>query len=294
MTATKTAAQADRMDSTVQAERRHSTAPTEAAPVDMSRARRRSRGGLHPRTKRVVALITVLAAWEVLSRVGVIDPFYAPPPSGVAAVLVELFATGDIWTHLQATFTAALGGLLIGVAVGGALGFAAAIVPTLSDLLEPVMIALNAVPRVILAPLFIIWLGIGVASKVALAFLLVSVLMFFSVFSGIKEADQRLVERVRSFGGGTGTLVREVYWPSVTAWVMSNLKVAVGFAFTGAVVGEFVASTRGLGYLLSFAQSQFNAPLVFALITLVMTFVLTLFAVAGRLERRLLHWRHDS
>lgn len=246
------------------------------------------------RIKRLVALVVALGAWEGLARAGVIDPFYGPPPTEVAATLGELFATGDIWPHLEATFTAALGGLVLGVVVGGVLGFGAALVRTVSELLEPVMMGLNAVPRVILAPLFIIWLGIGIGSKVALAFVLVSVLMFFSVFSGIKETDPRLVERVRSFGGGTFTLIREVYWPSVTAWVMSNLKVAVGFAFTGAVVGEFVAATRGLGYLLAFAQSQFNAPLVLGLIGLVMTFVLVMFAGAGKLERRLLRWRYAS
>ena len=270
---------------------------TEAPPRHVDRrppqgARRAGR--VSPRVKRVVALVVALLAWEVGSRAGVVDPFYAPPPTEVADVLGELFATGDIYRHLQATFTAALGGLILGVVVGGALGLAAALVRTASELLEPVMMALNAVPRVILAPLFMIWFGIGIGSKVALSFLLVSVLMFSSVFSGIKQADQRLVERIRSFGGGTWWLVRDVYWPSVTAWVMSNLKVAVGFAFTGAVVGEFVASTKGLGYLLSFAQSQFNTPLVFALITLVMVFVLTLLGAAGWLERRLLRWRDAS
>ena len=255
---------------------------------------RRRRRTVTARVKRVVALALVLGAWEGLSRIGAVDPFYAPPPTEVADVLRDLFASGEIFEHLRATFTAALGGLVIGVVVGGTLGFIAALVRTASELLEPVMMALNAVPRVILAPLFMIWFGIGIASKVALAFLLVSVLIFFSVFSGIKGVDQRLVERVRSFGGGTPTLVREVYWPSVTAWVMSNLKVAVGFAFTGAVVGEFVAATRGLGYLLAFAQSQFNTPLVFALIALVMAFVMTLLALAGLVERRLLRWRNPS
>lgn len=248
---------------------------------------------MSPRLKRWSALLVLLAGWEVLSRVGVLDPFYMPPPTAVGAVVGTLFATGDIWPHLQATFTAALAGLVIGVVVGGALGFGAGLIATLAELLEPVMIALNAVPRVILAPLFLIWFGIGISSKIALSFLLVSVLTFFSVYSGIREVDQRLVERVRTFGGGIPTLIREVYWPSVTAWVMSNLKVAVGFAFTGAVVGEFVASTQGLGYQLGFAQSTYNTPLVFALILLVMVFVLGLFAAAGRLERRLLHWREQ-
>jgi NitT/TauT family transport system permease protein len=139
------------------------------------------------------------------------------------------------------------------------------------------------------------WIGLAVylavCAALAVSLVLVTVLIFFAVYSGIREVDQRLVERVRLFGGGRWVLLREVYAPSVTAWVMSNLKVAVGFAFTGAVVGEFVAATRGLGYLLSFAQSSYNAALVLALIGLIMGFVLLLFAGAGRLERRLLHWR---
>ena len=104
--------------------------------------------------------------------------------------------------------------------------------------------------------------------------------------------DRRLVERVTTLGGGKGTVLREVYVPSVTAWVMGSLKVAVGFAFTGAVVGEFVASSRGLGYLLSFAQSTYNAAQTLALIFIIMAFVLALFTAAGWLERRLLHWRY--
>jgi NitT/TauT family transport system permease protein len=151
---------------------------------------------------------------------------------------------------------------------------------------------LNAIPRVILAPLFVIWLGIDLASKVALSLILVAVLVFFAVYGGIKEVDPRLVERVRTLGGGRGVLVREVYVPSVTAWVLGSLKVAVGFAFTGAVVGEFVASSRGLGYLLQFAQSTYNSALTIALIVLIMAFVLVLFAAAELLERRALRWRY--
>jgi sulfonate transport system permease protein len=163
-------------------------------------------------------------------------------------------------------------------------------VPIVAELLEPVMTLLNAIPRVILAPLFVIWLGIGLASKVALSFILVSVLIFFTVFSGIRQVDRRLVERIITLGGDRWALVRHVYLPSVTAWILSNLKVAVGFAFTGACVGEFVAATRGLGYLLSFAQSTYNAALMFALIFLILVVVLVIFAAAGRLEKYLLRW----
>lgn len=242
--------------------------------------------------RQVCSLAMLIVIWEVCSRAGLIDPFYAPPPTAIAVTLFELFAGGSIWEHIAATFSAALLGLLGGLVLGALLGFAAALVRPLADVLEPVMILLNAIPRVILAPLFIIWFGIDIGSKVALSLVLVTVLIFFSVYGGIREVDTRLVERVRTLGGGRGTLLREVYVPSVTAWVMGSLKVAVGFAFTGAVVGEFVASSRGLGYLLSFAQSTYNAAQTLALIFIIMGFVLLIFTLAGRLERWLLHWRY--
>ncbi|OFW00464.1 MAG: ABC transporter permease [Acidobacteria bacterium RIFCSPLOWO2_02_FULL_68_18] len=247
--------------------------------------------GARRTVRRGLALIVLLGGWEWASRAGWMNPFYAPPPSAVAAVLVSLVGTDEIWMHLEATLAAASAGLLGGLALGIVLGFAAALLPVVAELLEPLMILLNAIPRVILAPLFVIWLGIGLASKVALALILVAVLIFFAVYSGIKEVDRRLVERVQTLGGGRRALVREVYIPSITAWVIGNLKIAVGFAFTGAVVGEFVASSRGLGYLLQFAQSTYNAALTLALIAIIMAFALALFALAERLERRLLRWR---
>ena len=240
--------------------------------------------------RRLIALGLVIALWEAAGRAGLLNPLFAPSPSRVWVALVDLFADGRIWPHLEATFSAALGGLALGIVVGVLLGVAAALIPLVAELLEPVMSVLNAIPRVILAPLFVIWLGIGIASKVALSFILVAVLIFFTVFAGIRQVDRKLVERVVTLGGSRLALVRHVYLPSVTAWVLGNLKVAVGFAFTGACVGEFVAATHGLGYLLSFAQSTYNAALMFALILLILVVVMLIFVIAGRLERHLLRW----
>jgi NitT/TauT family transport system permease protein len=232
----------------------------------------------------------LLAIWEAAGRAGMLNPMYAPMPSRVGAALAELFSDGRIWPHLEATFSAALGGLVLGIAAGILLGVAAALARFIAELLEPVMTVLNAVPRVILAPLFVIWLGVGIASKIALSFILVAVLVFFTVFTGIRQVDRRLIERVVTLGGGRWALVRHVYLPSVASWVLGSLKIAVGFAFTGAVVGEFVAASRGLGYLLSFAQSTYNSALMFALILLILAVVLVIFGVAGRLEKHLLRW----
>jgi len=240
--------------------------------------------------RQLAAFAVVLAVWEAAGRADMLNPLYAPSPSRVGAALVDLFSDGRIWPHLEATFSAALGGLALGIVVGIVLGVVAALVPFIAELLEPVMTVLNAIPRVILAPLFVIWLGIGLASKVALSFILVAVLIFFTVFTGIRQVDRRLVERVVTLGGDRWALVRHVYLPSVASWVLGNLKIAVGFAFTGACVGEFVAATHGLGYLLSFAQSTYNAALMFALILLILAVVLVIFGIAGRLEKRLLRW----
>ena len=233
--------------------------------------------------RQLIAFGILLLIWEAAGYADMLNPLFMPTPSRIGSALYELFSDGRIWPHLEATFTAALGGLVLGLVVGILLGIVGALVPLVAELLE-------AIPRVILAPLFVIWLGIGLASKVALAFILVAVLIFFTVFTGIRQVDQRLVERIVTLGGGRWALVRHVYLPSVTAWILGNLKVAVGFAFTGAVVGEFVAATSGLGYLLSFAQSTYNSALMLALVLLIMVVVLLIFAIAGRLEKYLLRW----
>src|SRR6202023_3777344 len=179
--------------------------------------------------RQLAVFAVLLAIWEAAGRASMLNPLYVPNPSRIGSTLVELFSDGSIWPHLEATFTAALGGLALGIAVGILLGVVAALVRFIAELIEPVMTVLNAIPRVILAPLFLICLGIGLASKVALSFILVAVLIFFTVFSGIRQVDRRLVERVITLGGNRWSLVRHVYLPSVAAWVLSNLKIAVGF-----------------------------------------------------------------
>jgi NitT/TauT family transport system permease protein len=249
---------------------------------------------MHPKfaiVRQLTALALVIGFWEFAGSQGWLNPLYMPRPQALWAALLDLFIDGRIWPHMQATFAAALGGLALGLLAGIVLGILAALVRIISELLEPVMLVLNAIPRVILAPLFIIWFGIGLGSKVALSFVLVAVVIFFNVFGAIKNVDKRLVERIVTLGGGRFALLRQVYLPSITASVLHNLKVAVGFAFTGAVVGEFVGASRGLGYLISFAQSTYNAALMMALVLLILAVVLVIFALATQAEKRLLRWR---
>ena len=232
-----------------------------------------------------------IAIWQTLVSLKILDPFFVSRPSEIAARIAQWSASGTLWAHLATTLEESLLGLLVGAALGVSLGFLLARSPFLARVLDPYIKMLNAVPRVVLAPLCIIWFGIDLGSKIALAFVLVAVLIFFTVYTGIRQVDRRLVERVKTLGGGRWTILREVYLPFVTAWIMGNLKVAVGFAFTGACVGEFVGASRGLGYLMSFAQSTYNAALMMAIVLLIMAFVLAIFAATGRLEKHLLRWR---
>lgn len=247
--------------------------------------------GLRRNLLRVVVAVGALAAWEVAARTGLIDPFFFSSPAAIASVLAQQFSRGTIWKHLGVTFQEATLGLALGFVAGAALAWLAARSQMVADLVEPMLLLLNAVPRIVLAPIFVMWLGLGVSSKVAVSFFLVFVVIFFAVYSGIREVDRTLVERVVVLGGSWWDLMREVYIPSVAVWVFSSLRVAVGFAFTGAIVGEFVGSSAGLGYLMNFATGSQNASLLMATVTLIMAFIAVLFAVLERLESHLMAWK---
>lgn len=240
---------------------------------------------------RAAVAVAVLALWEAAARFGVIDPFFFSSPSAVAGVLGQQFGRGTIWRHLLVTFQEALWGLALGFVVGAALAWLATRSQTIADLLEPVLLLLNAVPRIVLAPIFVMWLGLGIQSKVAVAFFLVFVVIFFAVYAGIREVDRALVERLIILGGSWRDLLLEVYIPSVLSWVFASLRVAVGFAFTGAIVGEFVGSSAGLGYLMNFATGSQNASLLMSTVVLIMAFIAVLFAILERAERRLMAWK---
>jgi NitT/TauT family transport system permease protein len=233
----------------------------------------------------------LLGAWEVGAQVGLVDPFFFSSPAGIASTLGRTVASGAIYKHLGTTLQEALWGLVLGFLGGSILAWMVTRSDALADIVEPVLLLFNSVPRIVLAPIFVMWLGIGIASKIAVAFFLVFVVIFFAVYSGIREVDRSLVERIVILGGSPGILLLEVYIPSVLSWVFSSLRVAVGFAFTGAIVGEFVGSSSGLGYLMNFAQGSQNASLMMSTVVVIMVVIAGLFAILERIERRLMAWK---
>jgi NitT/TauT family transport system permease protein len=205
--------------------------------------------------------------------------------------LVRWFVTGSIFKHLYSTLVETILGFLIGTILGLAVGLWLALSPTLARVLDPFIKAANSMPRLIFAPIFALWFGLGIWSKVALGVTLVFFIVFFNVFQGVREVSPVVLSNVRLMGASRSQLMRWVYLPSATSWVFSSLHNAVGIAFVGAVVGEYLGSSRGIGYLILQAEGVFDIDSMMAGILLLTIFALLLDLAVSALEARLLRWQ---
>jgi NitT/TauT family transport system permease protein len=197
----------------------------------------------------------------------------------------------DIYRHLATTLMETLLAFVIGTALGLIGGLWLALAPQASPILEPYIKAANAMPRVILAPIFAMWFGLGIWSKVALAVTLVFFIVFFNVYQGVREVSPVILANARMLGANRRQLLRTVYLPSAMAWLFSSLHTAVGLAFVGAVVGEYLGSARGVGYLIQQAEGTLDVNTVFAGIVVLTVCALLLDGLVGFLERRLMTWQ---
>ena len=217
--------------------------------------------------------------------------FFFGKPLGVLKVVFDWFASGKIYPHLAITLWETFLAFVVGSVLGLVVGLWLALSPTASALAEPYITALNAMPRVILAPIFAVWFGLGVLSKVALGVTLVFFIVFFNVYQGVKEVSPVVLANARMLGATRHQLLRHIYLPSATSWVFSSLHTSVGMAFVGAVVGEYLGSARGVGYLILQAEGVFDINTVIAGILVLTLFALLLDFVVGKIEARLLVWR---
>jgi NitT/TauT family transport system permease protein len=235
--------------------------------------------------------LLALSIWQGLVAAKVLDPFFVSRPTDIAGRIVTWIAGGSLWRHLATTLEESLLGLVIGAATGISAGFSLARSPMLARVFDPYIKMLNAVPRVVLAPLFLLWFGLGIWSKVALAVTLVFFVMFFSTYQGVRDADRVLIDNVRMLGATERQLVRHVLVPSALTWIFSSLQTSLGFAMVGAVVGEYLGATRGLGYVISQAEGTFDTTGVFAGMTVLGIVVVIVSTGVTRLERWLLRWK---
>jgi len=235
--------------------------------------------------------VVLVTLWQTLVSLKMLDPFFVSRPTDIAARIAQWMMRGTLWGHLAVTLEESVLGLAVGAALGVTLGFFLARSPFVARVVDPYIKMLNAVPRVVLAPLFLLWFGLGIWSKVALAVTLVFFVMFFNTYQGVRDADPVLIDNVRMLGATERQLVRHVLIPSALTWIFSSLQTSLGFAMVGAVVGEYLGATRGLGYMISQAEGTFDTTGVFAGMTVLGLVVVIVSAGVTRLERWLLHWK---
>lgn len=217
--------------------------------------------------------------------------FFGEPLKIFARIWAWFVTDADIYVHLWVTLAETLMAFGIGAVTGLTGGLWLALSPMASAILEPYIKALNSMPRIILAPIFAVWFGLGMGSKVALGVTLVFFIVFFNVYQGVKEVSPVVLANARMLGASQKQLLRHVYLPSATSWVFSSLHTSVGLAFVGAVVGEYLGSSQGVGYLILQAEGQFDINTVMAGILVLTSFALVLDAVVGRIEKRLMKWQ---
>jgi NitT/TauT family transport system permease protein len=243
---------------------------------------------------RIALVVLWLGSWELAART-VVDPFYYSMPSKIWDKLVIWFtdgtSQGSIWSNIAITLEEAVLGFLIGTLAGVVLGVVLGRSRFTAEVLAPFIKGANAIPRIVLASLFVIWFGLGMSSKVATAFVLVFFAVFFNAFQGAREVDKVLVDNSRILGASRWDLMRTIILPSATSWILASMHVAFGFALIGAIVGEFTGADKGLGILINHSQGNFDAAGIYA--GMLITTVLALVAewLITLLEKRLTSWR---
>src|SRR3979490_440878 len=250
-------------------------------------------------TLQLLVAVAAVLLWQVLTTVPIgggslLPPFFFATPSDVAARSVKGFVEGTIWRHLWITLVETVLAFVIGSVAGVLIGFWFARQPLVAAVFDPYVKMINALPRIVLAPIFALWFGLGIRSKVALGVTLVFFVVFFNVYQGVKEVSPTVLANARMLGMNKWQLMRHVYWPSALSWMFSSLHTSVGFAVVGAVVGEYLGSATGLGYRVQQAEGVFDVAGVFAGMFVLSAFVILIDMAVTSVERRLLVWRPDA
>ncbi|RUM23903.1 ABC transporter permease [Rhizobium vallis] len=239
--------------------------------------------------------VAVVALWQLSSNLLWIDPFFYSSPSEIIFRLydwaVNGTSEGSLWYNLWVTMEEALIGFFCGSITGVIVGVSLGRNRFLSDVLSVYIKAINSIPRVVLAPIFIMILGLGLPSKVALAFIMVFFVVFANAFQGVREADRNMIANARILGASDWQVTRAVIVPSAMSWIFASLHVSFGFAIIGAIVGEFVGARFGIGQLISIAKGTFDAAGMYAAIVLVMIVTLIAEFIMTQIENRLAKWR---
>jgi NitT/TauT family transport system permease protein len=258
----------------------------------------RSRRQILVRLLQLMLLTVLIGTWEVASRMRWLDPFFFSQPSIFGARALEwltdarlLLGGRSIYHHLLVTMEEMAGGFILGVLLGVAVGFFLGRSQFWSAVFNPYIQVLNALPRLVLAPIFVLLLGIDERSKIALGFSLVFFIVFFNAYRGVRDVDRNILNNARMLGASEAHLAQHVLLPSAMSWILSSLHTSVGFALVGAVVGEYLAASQGLGWIISQAQGNFDSAGVYAGMLILCVVVVVIEMGVTAIERHLLRWK---
>jgi len=241
-----------------------------------------------------VFVIAVVGLWQLSTVAFAIPAVVFPAPAAIAVRLFELVVSGEIWPHLVATVTSILSGFGIGIAAGIAVGAVITLAPVLERLIYPWLIALQSVPKIAIAPLFVLWFGYGLMSKVVITALLCFFPVLVSVIAGFNATDRDQLEMMKSFGASRWQTLRRLRIPAALVLIFAGIEIAAVLAVIGAVVGEFVGAQEGLGYLITALNFSLDVPGVFAVLILLSAVGICLHTAVRVLSRRLVFWIHPD
>jgi NitT/TauT family transport system permease protein len=234
-----------------------------------------------------------LLLWEIASGRW-IEPFLISSPSRILSSLITGFREGDLFQHTWVTFQEIAIGFPMGAISGIALGYWFGRSRLLAEIFEPIIIAFNGIPRTAVAPLFIVWLGIGLWSKVGVVFLLTFFLNFFNTYTGMRQMDREYIDLASLMGVKGWKLTFKVIFPAISPYVFTGIRTSIPFAVIGAIVGEFVASTEGLGFFIRMSAGIFKTADVFVGIIVLMIMVIIMDKIAEMIEKRALRWQSQT
>lgn len=239
---------------------------------------------------RILLLVVLIAVWQLASG-PLLSPLVFSSPLAVLRQLLQWIGDGTLWFHTAITLQETMLGLLFGIGAGIIAGFLLGPQQVLGKILDPFIIALYSIPKVALAPLFIVWFGIGLHMKVILAAVTVFFLVFFNTLAGVRNVDLDLVHAVYLMGGGRRDIMFKVIIPSATGWVLTGLRIAIPYALIGAIIAELVASNRGIGYLIDSSAAEFNTAGVFAALVVLTIIAAILNAIVDVIDRKTSRWK---
>lgn len=242
---------------------------------------------------RIALIVAILAVWQFASGRWV-RAAYVSTPSQIAECLQNWFTTGEIWAHILVTLEEAVAGFAAGATLGFIVGLALGRNDFLSEALNPFISALNALPKVALAPLFILWFGIGLTMKIVLTVTIVFFLVFYNTYAGARDVDEDLVNIIKTMGATRRQVFQKIIVPSALIWVFTGLRISVPYALIGAVVGEIFASNQGIGYIIQSSAAQFDTAGVFAGLLLLILLASGFSGLLGKAEQKLFRWRRSS